>query len=971
MRDCTYVVCVEDDGQIGLSPEDKIFIVNSFGNLDGLGYYEEDYTFYPLTFDGLFRAIRGHLSANAPQNLTIWSTFDLASPAERISSDRHVHDAISKQFDLFREYPLNYPVLYFFVEFSERSGYMPSAGHFGEQFDVPFVPDNLEGGVSPSHIPEAPTGTEPSRAHAISSDASVPRAQPKRINTFESGKKAVNKLAIAVKNAAGTVRDLASPRAAVEQRTVLTELASGVEEVDYLTSILPSTYGSELEYQQDLFKFFARFYPHIDTKQHENTRSINFRHTALCVSPVQFCRAMQIIFQDYMTGHAGGLLASEMGSGKSIIVLCSAVIRANLFQNKRVVEAEWEEAETRARSKKASSSQNAQRLEHLPRDAPKGRGLVCPTQRHRPHACLCFCVPDGVTREYIPRLKPGATLIQVPSNAISGWIDILEAALFQRTSYNMTVLHNGPSLSSRLQPGPDFLGGTRFNRWRMGAVMPKGHPGGLITRTEDLQWLTQPAPLLDTSKAMGPSMAMETYTIFQTHQSTRLRDLFSWHISDLSPAPQGCEFPPEGLYAFPVGLTFLDEGHKVLGQNSLPLQMVREHRSIHATPSETRLSDVWLVTGTPFGAQLKDLAAAVSLISPDRADDATALQATYEAIAPAMINVPREMFETLFNRVFQGQLVIRDDADTVFLGSRVSDTRRVRPQFISRNTPGSQMHHVRLLVDTKVSRGPRDASFDTILKMKQNTELLYLLSMFPSAATLLLESPSLAFTDLDTRRMIRKKINTTGESLLGHKEFQSLAEKLNRGPRSPKLQYILEEFERMARDSTPRPQSKSGTSANVQLDLKLKKMVIITPTLFTALVSYVILARFHPRTGPLLFHEDLKQSQRQDVLRRFNSLHKREGPTRCFIAPASVASEALNLQIANRLILTSPLIDIHQQNQALARVNRAGQCFDVELKILILEDSPIDRIVIANRAGVRLENDPFNVDESVNVVYDE
>lgn len=972
MRDCSYVVCVEDDGQIDVSPEDKVFIAVSFGNLEGLGY-EENHNFYPLTFDELVEAIRGQLNANAPRHLTIWATFDLSKPAERVSSDQHVFGAISEHFGLFRQYPLNYPVLYFFVEYA-RSNFMPSAGQFDEQFYVPSAPNNFEGGVSPLHVPEAPTGPEPSRALASSPEGSVPRAQPKRANTFQSGKKAVNKLTIAVKNAASTVKDLASPRATAEQRTVLTELASGIEEVDYLTSLLPSTFGSEPEYQEHLFQQFAMFYPHIDPnnpKQRENTRSINFRHTALCVTPHQACRAMQILFQDNATGHTGGLLASEMGSGKSIIILCSAVIRANLYQSKRVVEAEWEEVETRARSKKASSSQKAQRLEHLPRDSPKNRGLTCPTQRHRPESVLCYCVPDGATRNYISRLKPGATLITVPSAAMGGWIEILEGAIFQRMSYNVTVLYNGPPLSSRLQPGPDFLGGTRFNRWKMGAALPDGHPGGLITSTEELQWFAQPAPLLDTSKAMGPSMAMETYIVVQTHQGTRLRDLYSWSISDLSPAPQGCEFPPGGLYAFPVGITFIDEAHKVLEENSLPLQMVREHRSIHATPSATRPSDVWLVTGTPFGAQLKDLAAAVSLIVPDRADDAMALQATYEAIAPAMTNTPREMFEMLFDKVFQGQLVIRDDADTVFLGSRVSDTRNVRPQFISRNTPASLMHGVRLVIDTKVSRGPRDASFDTILKMKQNTELLYLLSMFPSAAMLLLESPNLAFTDLDTRRTIRKKSNTTGESLIGHREFQSVAEKLTRGPRSPKLQYILDELERMSKDSTPRPQSKSGASANVQSDLKLKKMVIITPTLFTALMLYVILARFHPRSGPLLFHEDLKQSQRQDVLRRFNSLHKREGPTRCFIAPASVASEALNLQIANRLILTSPLVDLQQERQALARVNRVGQCFDVELKILILEESPIDRIVIANRANARLENDPFNVDESVVVVHDE
>jgi hypothetical protein len=799
----------------------------------------------------------------------------------------------------------------------------------------------------------------------------VPPVSPKRSNTLESGKKAVNKLTIAVKSAAGTVKDLVSPRGVPEQHTVLTQLASGIEEEDYLTSLLPRSSGSP-EHQADIdnyqaqqFERFARFFPHIDPGQRDNKRSIHFRHTALAVTPHQFSRAMEILFQDHTTGIAGGFLASEMGSGKSYIIICCAVIRALLFESRRRVEREWEVVETRARSsKKGSSSRHV--LEHLPRDAPRGQGLTCPTQRYRGNDVTCFCCPDGATRNHISELKPGAALIHVPSAAMPGWIDILEGAIFSKIAYNVTVLYAGTITSSRLQPSPDFLGGTRFNRWTMGAVLPEGHPGGLITNTQELDWVAQPAPLSD------GSMAIETYIVVTPHNSTKLRELYSWHVQDLSPAPQNCQFPHEGLYAFPVGIHFIDEAHKVLEDNSLPLVMAREHRHIRATPSSARPADIWFVTGTPFGAQLRDLAAAASFLAPDRAGDAKTLHTTYEAIRPAMTNTPRAMFETLFDKVLGGPLVIRDVSNTHFLGSLVSDIQNVRPQYVSRNTPGSQLHSVRMIIDTKVSKGPRDAYFDTLLNLKQNTELLYLLSMFPSAARLLLESPNLAFTDLDTRRTIRKESNTTGESLISHKDFRSFAEKLTRGPRSPKLQHILDELERMAKDNTPRPQnSKAGTSANVQCDKTLKKMVIITPTLFTAVMLYVILARSHPRSGPLLYHEDLKQSQRSDVLRRFNSLRKRDGPSRCFIAPASVASEALNLQIANRLILTSPLLNIHQENQALARVNRAGQCFDVELKVLLLEDSPLDRIVVAHRAGAKFETDPFNVDESVSVKYDE
>lgn len=971
-----YVVCVDEDGQTGRLPADKDFTIQFFGYLENLGF-EENQTDSPLIFDHVIENIRNKNGAPTAQ-MTVWATSDLATPAELISSDEQLQDAIYGHFSLVRQEEPSYLMLYFFVELDRPSGTIPSASN-REYIPQPFLQDDADsyiatGGVSPRQIPIFDNGDDPNRIHVPEDETESPNdrpvttpVQPKRSNTLESGKKAMSKLTIAVKNAAGSVKDLVSPRSAPEQHTVLTELASGIEEEDYLTSLLPTTNGRPEhqadinDYQAQMFARFARFFPHIDPNQRENTRSIRFRHTALAVTPHQFVRAMEILFQDHTTGLAGGFLGSEMGSGKSIIILCAVAIRSLLFQSKLRTEREWEEVDTSTSSpKKKSSSRHAQRLEHLPRDAPRGQGLTCPTQRHRPHDVICFCVPDGATRREISVLKPGAALIHVPSAAMPGWLEILESGLFSRIAYNFTVLYAGPTLSSRLQPSPDFLGGTRFNRFSMGAVLPEGHPGGLITDTRELDWFTQPAPLSERS-----TMALETYIVVTSH-ITRLRELFMWDIKDLSPAPQNCSFPPGGLYAYPLGIAFFDEAHKALEEN---LQIAREHRHIYTTPSAVRRPmDVWLVSGTPFGARLEDLAAAVSFLAPDRAHDARALHTTYDAIKPAITNTPRAMFETLFDKVFGGQLVIRDDANTTFLGSRVSDVQRVRPQYVSRNTPENQLHFVRMIIDTKVSKGPRDAYFDTLVKLKQNTELLYLLSMFPSAAKLLLETQDVAFTDLDTRRTIRKEKNTAGESLIAHKDFRSLAEKLTRGSRSPKLQYILDELERMAKDVTPRPQgSRAGASANVQSDLTLKKMVIITPTLFTAVMLYVILARYHPRSGPLLYHEDLKQSQRSDVLRRFNSLHKRDGPWRCLVAPASVASEALNLQIANRLILTSPLLNIHQQNQALARVNRAGQVFDVELKILLLEDSPLDRIVVAHRASANLESDPFNVDASVSV----
>lgn len=782
--------------------------------------------------------------------------------------------------------------------------------------------------------------------------------------------KAVSKLVIAVKNAPGTVKDLVSPRAHQEQTTVLTELATRIDQDDYLTSLLPKTNGMPEhqtvidKYQIEQFERFSRWFPDIDPKQRENTRSIRFPQTELAVTPHQFTRAMEILFQSHATGGLlnGGILASDMGTGKGVICLSSVLIRALIFESERRVMREWAEVDSREQSLKKGVNIRPIHLDHLPRHAPGGKGLKCPTQSLRPWGVHCFCCPDGPTRKEISSLKRGPALIQVPSASMPGWIETLENVKPSRMAYNFQVLSAATGLSSRLQPSPNFVKG--FAGSKMGAVLPEGHPGGFVDRPQDLTWIVQPAPPSNRSV-----MAMETYIVVTCHNSPQLRDLFSWHVSDLSPAPQNAHFPHQGLPAFCVGLNLIDEAHKVLEGDRMPLFMAGVNRKVLPTPQTTTVGDIWLVSGTPFGGKLEDLMTAVSYFAPHRTGEATALLQAYEEIQPAMTNAPRAEFEALFSNVFGGRLTLRDDKDTTFMGSRITDLQNVRPQYISRETPQSQLHSVRMLLCTKAVTVAPDGYFDMMKRMKQNTQLLYLLSMFPSAAKVLLESPATAFTDLDTRRMIRKEKNTTGESLTANKTFRALAEKISRSPRSPKLAYILEELDRMDKDREPRPQaSKSAASAHIQDDPTLKKMVIITPTVFTAVLIYIILARYHSKSGPLLYHQDLKQSQRGEVLRRFKSLRKRDGPWRVLIAPASVASEALNLQIANRLILTSPLLDPHQESQALARVNRIGQPFDVQLKILLLEDSPVDRIVIAHRANATLQSNPFNVEEDVKVI---
>lgn len=965
IRICNYAVCFSDSPQY-MSPEDKEYKVEFFGGMPDL---LETNSVQPLPFEEVMEIILEQDNVDVPrQSVNVWLTPDLSIGAELVASDQDFINLFAAFINNFREDPLNNSILYFFIDIEGPSD---SSRGTRQQASTPFLEDQdidytAAGGVSPRHTPTTPTGSAPRR------DTAMPTpARPKRAKTLEASRKAINKLVVAVKNVPGTVKELVSPREAPEEPTVLTELASRIEQGDYLTDLLPKTNG-DLAHQADMdayqvqqFERFSRFFPHIDPQQRGNARSIRFRNTTLAVSPVQFSRAMSILFQHHDSGIAGGILASEMGSGKSFVILCCAVVRALLFESRRKVLKEWWDVEE---GDKTSRGKNVRpiKLEHLPRNA-RGRGLKCPTQHLRPLDVVCFCDPNSATRNEISRLKRGATLIQVPSAAMPGWLQTLEEAKFSRMAYNFTVLYAGTNLSPRLQPSPDFLRGKGSFDRRMGATLPARTnvaPGDLVT-SADLIWLPGASVLAE--------MALETHVVVTPHNSTQLFDLYSWHVKDLSPAPE-VRFPPEGLYAFPFGIQFIDEAHRVLGRESIPMQMAAVHRQIISDRSTTLGGgDVWLVSGTPFGGNLEDLTRAIGdLLVPDRAADARALVNAYNAIEPAMTNTPRAKFEELFNSVFGGQLTIRDTWDTTFMGTRITDIQRVRPQYVSKDTPQSQLHAVRMLIDTKVTRGPHGTYFNTLKTLKQNTQLLYLLSLFPGAAKVLLDSPQQTpFTDLDIRHLIRRETNTTGEALTANKTLRSLADKVSASPRSPKVQAILDELERISKDRTPRPQlSKASASASVQNDQTLKKMVIITPTVCTAVLLYIVLARHHSRAaGPLLYHEDLKQSQRSDVLRRFNSLRKtNERPWRCLIAPASVASEALNLQVANTLILTSPLLSPSQESQALARINRMGQNFDVTLKILLLEDSPVDRIIIAHRANAKIVSDPFNIGEEFQAV---
>ncbi|KUI54699.1 hypothetical protein VP1G_02125 [Cytospora mali] len=757
----------------------------------------------------------------------------------------------------------------------------------------------------------------------------------------------------------------AEPR---EKSTILTVLASQAREggVQNPDNLLPYT---RLPDQEAFFRYCSGYLPAVDPTSRENVRSVRLRNCKLAVTPHQFCTAIRMLFAENNAGFAGGFLASAPGTGKTYIVLFLYAFRSLLFSNKREVEIEWAETDKRAAKGSKGGKNN-----HLPRHAPRGQRLQCPTQNK--FGTMCYCVPDGLTRWTLEYLKPGVTTIHVPTGAMPSWLSAIKAAKFDPSVYNVAIFLPTVAMPDGLKNNLGVVD-TLKRGIKVGATLPARHPGGRIQNQTELNWEIQSPPL--TAKN---HMALESYCFVTPHYSTSLENDFQYALNDLSPRPaKVTEFIDGKLYCLLVAMTFVDESDQVMSPDAKPMELARIHRHIRARETG---SDIWHITATPFGDKFEDVMSAVILLAPQLTADVAALRKNYALAVSSDDAHIHGVFENQFRRVFNDQLVIRDSEAATFLGHPITDIQMVKPKFISSSTPESQKDSLQGFIDEDlrprltIKQNVGDAYVDYPGSLKTSTRVinaLYFFSLFPSAAEVFLEEEfhEPLYHDFRLSEIIRSLPDTTGESIARCKILTNAVEKFAKGAKSPKVQNVLNEIQRMVRDSSERPDSNNEISKRYvgsanKADLTLKKMVIITPTIATAVFLYLYLIRYHNSYNPLLYHRDLKASAKADVVKKFESLKKEKNPFRIFIAPASVAGAGLNLQVANRLILTSPLLSTSDEKQALARVNRIGQTLPVDLKILISEDSPIDRIIIADRARRSIITDPFALDQDLTVV---
>lgn len=646
----------------------------------------------------------------------------------------------------------------------------------------------------------------------------------------------------------------------------------------------------------------------MDPRRHllPEVRSILLPKTKISVTPFQLLEGWKMLNQRERTGLRGGLQASSTGVGKSYMILVSVLLRALLFENARIVKEFWSKPAT-TRSSRARPAP----AQHLASSA-RGEGLRCPSQKNGD--VICYCVPHSKTRSFVDGgLHPtGATLIQAPFPIVVQWIQIFENAVLDPAAFNLVIVY--PDVPLRLRRD--------FRRVTDSLV-----PG-----------------------ARGSQYAPETYIFCSSHTNPKIFETFT------SP---GIE----------LGLHFVDESHRAMKMETHPLAIAEaQSRSGYGI-------DLWLVSATPIRS-LEDFELPVRIFcnSTDlaRAASVTKMVAAHKTARSSAENM--ETFLKQWSRVFDNKLVLRNTVTSEFNGRPITGLQRTKPDIIWFQTPQQDFDHVQ-----KVAYVARGVIRERERIVKINREVfaldyasgidarLHFVSLFPGSASLILtkeldvDEGNITKT-IDAMKVSNKlKVETI-------EKFQQHLERITRG--SPKLDFIVDEIGRMRADKSEREPDPKPQATLHKEDLSIKKMVIITPTLGTAVFLYLFLMKRMPELNPVILHSSARTGDREAALNSFQSLTARKNAKHSYILITSFSSggTGLNLQSANYQIFTSPPSSREMETQGFARTNRTGQRLALHHSTLIMRDNPADKINVVSYGGRKIRNDPFEMKRSLVLV---
>lgn len=347
-----------------------------------------------------------------------------------------------------------------------------------------------------------------------------------------------------------------------EPCTVLTALGAEIKQggIHNLNGILPVMASPS----PDQWARCCRLIPDLDPARlslDARARSIRLPHSSLCITPVQFYSAHQ------MLQGGSGFLCHDMGLGKTHTVLATAALKALVVASKRRCDDDW-----------ASGFSSR----HLPRAAGSREvKKKCPTQGARPGDVECFCVPGGATRHMYEELarSPGASLVLVPSSARGTWLEAIVRAEFRSPCYNFRFVSKSADVPAGLRCN---LETTKTMLFRMGAVARTTTRS--VRSALDLEW---------TSRSGLDGLA--SYVFVVLHGDTDWYSAFQYRPSDLRPRPRpDCVFTGVNgtCYAAPMGLTFVDEAHMpgLWRSTSSPMIMAR-YVFVHLPLCRPRLAD--------------------------------------------------------------------------------------------------------------------------------------------------------------------------------------------------------------------------------------------------------------------------------------------------------------------------------------------------------------------------------------------
>ena len=676
-------------------------------------------------------------------------------------------------------------------------------------------------------------------------------------------------------------------------------------------------------------------------------RTVAIPDTDIRVGPSQYYSAFRMLTAGGERGIRGGLLAHEMGVGKTYVCITLCLLRAYIAYNAAEVEREWEQAAHEARSGKASPKK------HLPRE----------TTGHTPCPCdskiECFANPGGVTRQIATTMSRGVSLIQVGAGIIGAWIDALEKGKLNRKYYEPVAIHT--NVPRALTADPNLKKKLKVE------VRSRAREG---FQPKDWQPTVFDADFkVPEDAAKDPGKRLERYIIVASHHPGLLKVALSSPFSFIPIGSRTVE--KRSVYSCKVGVQLVDEFHRVMGSNNPVVALAREHRHMWKDGF-----DFWAVTGTPVPNRLLDLKSTIELLQQAEWDDEKHPQHATRLVDLEDLSEAHEAtrfgtgspedaaaFRAKAARHFRGDYVIRHTKETCFFDKFIVGRKSPRVKKVSHHTPDRYLKAVQEIADA--SRPSVEAAtggaWGKVVDNEAIFEMMFkldILSTFPGAARLMREG-GFDFTLAGMTKEIRaaEKRDVTKAAA-----FQAVLDEVIAD--SPKLGSVSRIIDSMLLDKTKRPfLDHHGRTRKKGDNLTRKKMVIICPRLAEAVFLFLAIRKLHPEVPSVFLHGDYKDSEKQALFGDFQSMQ--EDSAQILVSSYKDGGTGHNLFAANYQIQAGPMRVKAHEEQAFGRTNREGQQLWVHHFLLQTVDNPRDRIVDAAHAGRSIVSDPFQIQEEV------